>query len=497
MPEPIVFAGPSLPAAPSAEWRQLLAACRLRPPAQRGDVLAAAWGEEPEEPATIVLLDGYYYDVPAVTHKELLYALDAGVRVIGAASLGALRAVEMAPWGMIGVGEVFAAYRDGGIDGDDEVAVLHLPAERGYRPTTVALVEVRWALRGLGGDSLIAAALKRLPFSERTAEAVLALAAAHLEEPAAAALAAHLARLDVAGVKSRDALLALRAAQEPGPRPALRERRATIYLDAFRVRYARAPQPGAQERLAAPTYGETWQTAQLLHPGTADFVAALRRRHLLAAAAAHAGLAPAPERVAELCARLAAHLADCGIALPAPERLAEAREQAGAEFAVERWGGADAALGALAGRLGVGQERDLLALLAEGPLAFAAWGLVRGFLASTAVAPAREAAAAAKEVQLCFRRWADGAGLAAAEIARLAAELWGCPPAAVGREAARRGFADPAAPSPGLREAVELLAPAERLRPAINDYPERRAALRAAALTGVLDGALTLSGDPS
>ena len=37
----IVFAGPTLPRKPDAIWRSLLAACDLRPPAQRGDVLTA------------------------------------------------------------------------------------------------------------------------------------------------------------------------------------------------------------------------------------------------------------------------------------------------------------------------------------------------------------------------------------------------------------------------------------------------------------------------
>ena len=46
----------------------------------------------------------------------------AGTQVFGAASMGALRAAELAPFGMIGVGAIFAAYRDGRLTGDDEVA---------------------------------------------------------------------------------------------------------------------------------------------------------------------------------------------------------------------------------------------------------------------------------------------------------------------------------------------------------------------------------------
>src|SRR5881397_1767342 len=114
-PRVIVFAGPTLPRQPDAAWRSLLAGCDLRPPARRGDVLAALAAR----PGALVLIDGYYYSVPAVTHKELRYALDAGVRVLGAASLGALRAAEMAPLGMAGVGWVYEQYRSGAIDGDD------------------------------------------------------------------------------------------------------------------------------------------------------------------------------------------------------------------------------------------------------------------------------------------------------------------------------------------------------------------------------------------
>src|SRR5688572_32760283 len=52
----------------------------------------------------------------------------SGVRVFGAASMGALRAAELQPFGMIGVGQVFQAYRRGHLTDDDEVAVAHGPA---------------------------------------------------------------------------------------------------------------------------------------------------------------------------------------------------------------------------------------------------------------------------------------------------------------------------------------------------------------------------------
>jgi hypothetical protein len=134
----VIFAGPSLPpsaqpAIPGVEWR---------PPARQGDVYRAAR----EGPDAIGLIDGYFDAVPSVWHKEILWAMAQGIRVYGAASLGALRAAELAPFGMIGVGWVFEQFRDGVLTDDDEVAVLHAPAELDYRSLSVAMVDIRATL---------------------------------------------------------------------------------------------------------------------------------------------------------------------------------------------------------------------------------------------------------------------------------------------------------------------------------------------------------------
>jgi hypothetical protein len=63
--------------------------------------------------------------------------------VWGAASMGALRAAELAPFGMIGVGAIYEGFARGRLVADDEVAVAHLPAEYGYRATSDALVNLR------------------------------------------------------------------------------------------------------------------------------------------------------------------------------------------------------------------------------------------------------------------------------------------------------------------------------------------------------------------
>ena len=130
-----VFLGPSLPV---EEASRILEATYL-PPVQQGDILRLLR----RKPRVIGIVDGYFEIVPAVWHKEILFAIESGAQVFGAASMGALRAAELHPFGMIGVGEIFEWYRDGVLLDDDEVAVSHAPAELNYVPLSDALVDIR------------------------------------------------------------------------------------------------------------------------------------------------------------------------------------------------------------------------------------------------------------------------------------------------------------------------------------------------------------------
>ena len=168
----VVFLGPSL----AADEARTLAPCTLLPPAKAGDVFAVL----PRRPLAIALVDGVFEGSPSVWHHELLAALDAGIAVYGGGSMGALRAAELSPLGVVGVGTVFGWYRDGAIADDDEVAVYHAPAERGSRPYTVPLVDVRWAIVLAARQDLlhppaaraILAAAQALHFGDRTWERI-------------------------------------------------------------------------------------------------------------------------------------------------------------------------------------------------------------------------------------------------------------------------------------------------------------------------------------
>ena len=135
MPGIVVFLGPSLD---RAEAARILDA-HYRPPAARGDLSRAA-----EEGARIIgLIDGVFFQESAVGHREILYAIQKGARVVGASSMGALRAAELHTLGMEGVGRIFRCYRDGIITSDDEVALLFDPEY--YHPLSEPLVNIRWA----------------------------------------------------------------------------------------------------------------------------------------------------------------------------------------------------------------------------------------------------------------------------------------------------------------------------------------------------------------
>jgi len=173
----VIFLGPSLP---RAKARQELDAVYL-PPVAQGDVTRAL----ALRPKAIGIIDGYFECIPTVWHKEILHALSQGVAVFGASSMGALRAAELHPFGMTGVGAVFESYRDGRLEDDDEVAVTHGPAELGYPMLSEAMVNIRRTLSDAAADRCIAAGTaarlealaKALPYRERTYGRLLAIAA--------------------------------------------------------------------------------------------------------------------------------------------------------------------------------------------------------------------------------------------------------------------------------------------------------------------------------
>lgn len=143
-----VYCGPTIT---PAEARDLIPAAITHPPVRHGDLLAL----ELRPGDTVVIIDGVFHQAPPCRHKEILDLLARGVRVVGAASMGALRAAELESYGMTGIGTIFSAYRDGLLTADDEVAVAHTPDDN--RQLSLALADIRAAVAAGTADDVISA----------------------------------------------------------------------------------------------------------------------------------------------------------------------------------------------------------------------------------------------------------------------------------------------------------------------------------------------------
>jgi hypothetical protein len=144
----IVFLGPSL----DLTAAEKILPAEYRPPAKRGDLLAAV-----HDGATIIgLVDGVFHQESAVAHREILTAIKKGVRVVGASSMGALRAAEMDTLGMVGIGEIYRMYKSGELESDDEVALVFDPSSG--LALSEPLINIRFTLKRAREEGIIDAA---------------------------------------------------------------------------------------------------------------------------------------------------------------------------------------------------------------------------------------------------------------------------------------------------------------------------------------------------
>lgn len=171
-----VFLGPTLPV---AEAKRILPEAIYLPPVSQGDILKAV----PRRPRVIGIIDGYFEHVPSVWHKEILWAMKQGIHVFGASSMGALRAAELAAFGMVGIGKIYESYASGELEDDDEVAIAHAPAEEGYLALSTAMVDIRATLKKAEQQGVLTARpalekiAKTLFYPERTYPALLRITA--------------------------------------------------------------------------------------------------------------------------------------------------------------------------------------------------------------------------------------------------------------------------------------------------------------------------------
>ena len=255
-----IFTGPTLP---RAEAAKILEAEYL-PPAAIGDVYKAAQ----RRPWAIGIIDGFFESTPSVWHKEVLWAMARGIHVFGASSMGALRAAELAAFGMVGVGAIFEGYRDGTIEDDDEVAVVHGPPELGYVQLTEAMVNIRATVGKAIATDVVAPATgaalievaKSLYYKNRSYDRVLADASARrLPGDELIRLKAWLPKNQI-NQKRLDAIALLQAIKEAqaaavAPEPASYVFEHTILWDAVERQFGAGDADDSPVAAAAPRNG--------------------------------------------------------------------------------------------------------------------------------------------------------------------------------------------------------------------------------------------------
>jgi hypothetical protein len=132
----VIFIGPTL----SIDKAKEILDADYRPPAKKGDLLKLI----PTAVKFVGLIDGYFLqDYPPTPIEVYNLLRKKDVLVFGSSSLGALRAVELKRFGMMGIGKIFNLFLKGIIDSDDEVAVTFT----GYREyQSDALIDIRYNL---------------------------------------------------------------------------------------------------------------------------------------------------------------------------------------------------------------------------------------------------------------------------------------------------------------------------------------------------------------
>ena len=139
MNKPIVYPGPTL----QREEAVKILDADYRDPAKKGDFLMLS--QDSDEKKYVGFIDGVFlHDYPPPPIEVYHLATRKNIELIGASSLGALRAVELEKFGMKGIGKIFQLYKNGIINADDEVAVTFVRENNILQ--SEAMIDIRFNL---------------------------------------------------------------------------------------------------------------------------------------------------------------------------------------------------------------------------------------------------------------------------------------------------------------------------------------------------------------
>ncbi|TLX85689.1 MAG: TfuA-related McrA-glycine thioamidation protein [Thaumarchaeota archaeon] len=139
MNKPIVYLGPTL----NREEASKILEADYRDPAKKGDFLRLS--HTSDEKKYVGFIDGVFlHDYPPSPIEVYHLATRKNIELIGASSLGALRAVELEKFGMKGIGKIFQLFKNGILNADDEVAVTFVRDKNILQ--SEALIDIRFNL---------------------------------------------------------------------------------------------------------------------------------------------------------------------------------------------------------------------------------------------------------------------------------------------------------------------------------------------------------------
>lgn len=139
MNKPIVYLGPTL----NREEASKILDADYRDPAKKGDFLRLS--HTSDEKKYVGFIDGVFlHDYPPSPIEVYHLATRKNIELIGASSLGALRAVELEKFGMKGIGKIFQLFKNGILNADDEVAVTFVRDKNILQ--SEALIDIRFNL---------------------------------------------------------------------------------------------------------------------------------------------------------------------------------------------------------------------------------------------------------------------------------------------------------------------------------------------------------------
>jgi TfuA protein len=107
----------------ATDLRAHLPGAEMAAPLARGDLLKAI----KDECNVVIIIDGKFHHSLSVSPSEIMDGLRAGIRIYGSSSMGAMRACELEPYGMMGYGEIFNLIKAQRAFRDDLLGQVFMP----------------------------------------------------------------------------------------------------------------------------------------------------------------------------------------------------------------------------------------------------------------------------------------------------------------------------------------------------------------------------------